>query len=63
MAQASRAPGDREWTKGFDAPVPRWVEPLAWGSNGALYSLWTNLRPVDGAIARQGRDLEDLASA
>jgi hypothetical protein len=39
------APGDREWTKDTDdPPVPRWVEPLAWGPDGSLYSLWTNLK-------------------
>ncbi len=38
------APGEREWVEGFDAAVPRWVEPLAWGSDGALYSLWTNVK-------------------
>jgi hypothetical protein len=38
------APGDREWTEKRGEPVPRWVEPLAWGGDGALYSLWTNLK-------------------
>ena len=40
------APGEREWAHdSADAePVPRWVEPLAWDSTGALYSLWTNRR-------------------
>jgi hypothetical protein len=38
------APGDREWTEKMDEPVPRWVEPLAWDSEGALYSFWTNMK-------------------
>ena len=41
------APGRREWDpmdaeKGF----PRWVEPLAWDAQGALYSLWSNREGV-----------------
>jgi hypothetical protein len=39
-----RAPGDRELAPGFDQPLPRWVEPIAWDSSGALYSLWTNAK-------------------
>jgi len=31
-------PGDREWRAGG---VPRWVEPIAWGDDGALYYLWS----------------------
>jgi hypothetical protein len=27
-------------------PLPRWVEPVAWDSTGALYSLWTDARGV-----------------
>lgn len=38
------APGDREWTEKMDEPMPRWVEPLAWDSEGALYSFWTNTK-------------------
>lgn len=30
------APGLRTWDE-----VPRWVEPIAWGSDGTLYSLWS----------------------
>ena len=30
------APGERQW----DA-VPRWVEPIAWGPDGTLYSAWS----------------------
>ena len=36
------APGEREWAPEGAGPVPRWVEPLAWDAQGALYSLWTN---------------------
>ena len=41
----ARAPGDREWIKDtLDTErLPRWVEPLAWDSAGALFSLWSNL--------------------
>jgi len=46
------APGDREWAAGFDVPLRRWVEPLAWGSDGALYSLWTNLKGLWMARSR-----------
>jgi hypothetical protein len=37
------APGTRTWNldSGDPAIIPRWVEPLAWGSNGRLYSLWS----------------------
>ena len=42
------APGEREWAAaaGAPEPLPRWVEPLAWDSAGALYSFWTNLKGV-----------------
>ena len=50
--QKRPAPGDREWDEHFVAPVPRWVEPLAWGSDGALYSLWTNLKGLWMARSR-----------
>lgn len=32
----------------MDTPgsVPRWVEPIAWDSQGVLYSLWANIRGV-----------------
>jgi hypothetical protein len=39
------APGYREWNPDY-FPVPRWVEPVAWDAQGALYSLWTNLKGV-----------------
>jgi hypothetical protein len=46
------APGEREWVDLIDAPVPRWVEPLAWGPDGALYSLWTNAKGLWMARSR-----------
>jgi hypothetical protein len=47
------APGDREWNAGVNqGPVPRWVEPLAWGPDGELYSLWTNLKGLWMARSR-----------
>jgi hypothetical protein len=37
------APGTRAWSASFDPAeaLLRWVEPLAWDSAGALYSLWS----------------------
>jgi BNR/Asp-box repeat len=45
--QQRAAPGKRDWAP-MDTPgaTPRWVEPLAWDSHGALYSLWTNMKGV-----------------
>ena len=50
--QKQAAPGQREWSPMLDTMAspprwlepkhPRWVEPLAWDDQGALYSLWTN---------------------
>jgi hypothetical protein len=34
------APGERDWSLDEDKGTPRWVEPLAWDADGALYSLW-----------------------
>jgi hypothetical protein len=40
-------PGYRDWSpEGTEGSIPRWVEPLAWDSNGDLYSLWTNFKGV-----------------
>jgi hypothetical protein len=41
--QKRKAPGERDWpSAGRTEPTtPRWVEPLAWDSSGALYSFWT----------------------
>lgn len=38
------APGRREWIFPLsdETPLPRWVEPLAWDAQGALYSLTSN---------------------
>jgi hypothetical protein len=38
--QKHPAPGDRDWSPDDDKGTPRWVEPLAWDGDGALYSLW-----------------------
>lgn len=45
--QKHAAPGRRDWVP-MDMPgaIPRWVEPLAWDSQGALYSLWTNINGI-----------------
>lgn len=51
------APGQREWTLEAAEAVPmyplvdkgtppRWVEPIAWDDQGALYSLWTNRKEL-----------------
>ena len=41
------APGYREWNDPrSDFPVPRWIEPLAWDTGGALYSFWANLKGI-----------------
>ena len=31
------APGERDWNE-----IPRWVEPIGWGPDGTLYSLWSS---------------------
>ena len=43
-----RAPGQRTWMFPLSEkdPLPRWVEPVAWDANGALYSLWTEPKGV-----------------
>ena len=50
--QRRAAPGSREWFPMRDTTVtpptwgmpaqPRWVEPIAWDSTGALYSFWAS---------------------
>lgn len=60
--QRVAAPGTREWKPLIDTTVsppkvgfpdqPRWVEPLAWDSTGALYSLWASGRHVFLARSR-----------
>ena len=51
--QKRAAPGKRDWVP-MDMPgaVPRWVEPLAWDSEGTLYSLWTDIKGI--WLARSG---------
>lgn len=34
------APGERDWSDKDDVGTPRWVEPLAWDGDGALYYFW-----------------------
>ena len=36
-------PGNRDWNSDPSAPdvLPRWVEPVAWDTDGALYHLWS----------------------
>ena len=36
-------PGTREWDPTWKDPnkIPRWVEPIAWDADGALYHLWS----------------------
>lgn len=48
------APGTREWSANPGDPsiVPRWVEPLAWGSDGSLYYLWSEGSEVRLARSR-----------
>ncbi|HKC62440.1 MAG TPA: sialidase family protein [Pyrinomonadaceae bacterium] len=42
--QKRPAPGHRDWPfkAGQPGKIPRWVEPIAWDAQGALYSLWTD---------------------
>ncbi len=48
------APGERVWDASFSAPgvIPRWVEPLAWDAEGALFSLWSEGEAVRLARSR-----------
>lgn len=45
-------PGTRDWgfPLGNPADLPRWVEPVAWGDDGALYYLWS-----EGTVLNLGR--------
>ncbi|MEE4191369.1 MAG: sialidase family protein [Halieaceae bacterium] len=38
------APGSRDWVPYGEEGLPRWVEPLAWDADGALYYLWSEGR-------------------
>ncbi|MDJ0879191.1 MAG: sialidase family protein [Halieaceae bacterium] len=40
------APGDRAWQPYGTGGLPRWVEPIAWDSNGTLYHLWSEGRSM-----------------
>ena len=45
--QKHAAPGERDWSPDFESDAtPRWVEPLAWDTDGRLYSLWTDKKGV-----------------
>ncbi len=51
--QKHDAPGKRDWAPmDVSGAVPRWVEPLAWDSEGVLYSLWTDIKGI--WLARSG---------
>ena len=45
-------PGEIDWDPTSSDPneVPRWVEPLAWDADGALYHLWS-----EGQLVKLGR--------
>ena len=49
-------PGSRVWSPEFVNPdtIPRWVEPLAWGPDGALYSFWSEGQELWLARSRTG---------
>ena len=38
--QKHPAPGERDWSPDQGKGTPRWVEPVAWDADGALYYLW-----------------------
>jgi hypothetical protein len=41
--QTHAAPGERDWASSLadTTKLPRWVEPVAWDADGALYHLWS----------------------
>lgn len=53
------APGTRDWAGDASTPaaVPRWVEPLAWGPDGTLFSLWS-----EGTTLHFGRSRDGAAT-
>jgi hypothetical protein len=38
--QKHPAPGQRDWSPDENKGTPRWVEPIAWDADAALYYLW-----------------------
>lgn len=46
--QKHTPPGTREWDPTINDPdkIPRWVEPIAWDTKGALYYLWSEGRDL-----------------
>lgn len=45
--QKRSVPGERDWApQSATGTIPRWVEPIAWDSQGALYNLWTDIKGV-----------------
>ena len=38
--QKHAAPGKRDWSPDDDKGTPRWVEPVVWDADSALYYLW-----------------------
>jgi hypothetical protein len=49
------APGHRQWLSADPVgTVPRWVEPLAWGADGALYLLWNDATGLFLSRSRHG---------
>ncbi|HEY6386593.1 MAG TPA: sialidase family protein [Candidatus Acidoferrum sp.] len=54
--QKYAAPGQRDWSADEDKGTPRWVEPLAWDSDGRLYYLWGGPKGIWlGRSTDQGR--------
>lgn len=50
------APGERDWNSDPNKGTPRWVEPVAWDADGALYYLWGSQKGVWLARSRnQGK--------
>ncbi len=39
-------PGARDWENAGQGTIPRWVEPIAWDSDGRLYHLWSEGREI-----------------
>ena len=55
----AKLPGNRKWEKNVFKGTPRWVEPIAWDSQGRLYYLWSEgKRLVLGRSADNGKTWE-----